>query len=259
MKWYKDKPKDILIELMDLQKFDPTCLISKETFVIMVVGKRQSGKTFLIKDLIYHTNNEKNPIGSVICERETECEMFEENNIPKSLIHCKYNPELIADVFKLYSKEKQYGIIPVVILDDNLHGNLVNKYDVFGFTFRTFTPDDNKNTIKYLLNNTKAILSGSLIEHELFSSKIDYVFIFRDSYITQSFVCWFNYGITFTTQEIFSQVLEQYTQNNGCLVIHVASTSNNIQDKVFWYRAEEVPKDFKPFIFDESMGAPIMK
>jgi hypothetical protein len=227
---------------LQLNKFDLTCLILRETFVIMMVGKRGSGKTFTIKDLMYNTNDEKNPIGIVV-KYDWDGSGFYEEFIPKSLIHCGYNHELISGVLEKYSEEKQYGIIPLVILD-----GCINNDDILRKNGKN---KNEKNVIDYLLNETKVIIAQQYCEKKSFSKKIDYVFIFRELFMTNKQRLYNIYGDIFPTFE--------YTQNNECIVIHLSSNSNAIQDKVFWYRAEDIPDDFKPFLFDDSVKPPVMK
>ena len=41
----------------------------------------------------------------------------------------------------------------------------------------------------------------------------------------------------FPSFEVFCQVMDQYTENYECLVIHNNAKSNKLQDQVFWYKA----------------------
>jgi hypothetical protein len=42
----------------------------------------------------------------------------------------------------------------------------------------------------------------------------------------------------FPSFEIFSQVMDQCTENYECLVINNNAKSNKIEDQVFWYKAD---------------------
>ena len=46
----------------------------------------------------------------------------------------------------------------------------------------------------------------------------------------------------FPSFDIFTQVFNDITEDFGCMVINNRVHSKNITDKVFWYKAKEVPK-----------------
>jgi hypothetical protein len=48
----------------------------------------------------------------------------------------------------------------------------------------------------------------------------------------------------FPTLESFCSVMDQTTENYECLVINNNAKSNNIQDQIFWYKADSRP-DYK--------------
>ena len=74
------------------------------------------------------------------------------------------------------------------------------------------------------------------------SSNIDYLFIFRDNILSNRKRIWENYADFFSTFESFCSIMEQTAVNNDCLVIHLSSKSDKLEDKVFWYRAEKREK-----------------
>jgi hypothetical protein len=45
----------------------------------------------------------------------------------------------------------------------------------------------------------------------------------------------------FPSFDMFSQVMDQCTENYECLVIHNNAKSNNLEDQVFWYKADQPP------------------
>lgn len=68
--------------------------------------------------------------------------------------------------------------------------------------------------------------------------KIDYLFLFKETHIDSCkkiydlYCCKF-----FATFAEFHTVFKKYTQNYQCLVIHLASKSDNLLEQVFWYKA----------------------
>ena len=75
----------------------------------------------------------------------------------------------------------------------------------------------------------------------------DFVFIFRDN-IVQSRKR--TYDKTF---DMFCEVMDQYTQDYGCLVIDMSAKSNKLEDQVFWYRADGNVPDFQ--MMSESLNS----
>ena len=70
-------------------------------------------------------------------------------------------------------------------------------------------------------------------------SNIDYVFIFRNNIVKEREKIYNNYAGMFPTFDVFNQVMNQCTENYECLVIDNKVQSNNINDIVFWYRAND--------------------
>ena len=67
---------------------------------------------------------------------------------------------------------------------------------------------------------------------------IDYVFILRESVITCRKRIYVNYAFMFDTFQEFCTLLDSCTENYECLVIDNNTRSKQLEDRVFWYRAE---------------------
>ena len=65
---------------LELKKFDITEI--KDDKVVVLIGKRDTGKSFLCKDILYHHQNV--PAGSVISGTEAANEFYS-NMVPKLL------------------------------------------------------------------------------------------------------------------------------------------------------------------------------
>ena len=68
--------------------------------------------------------------------------------------------------------------------------------------------------------------------------QIDYVFILRDNIIENKMKLYKHFFGVFPTFDSFNEVLTQCTENYECLVLNNRSTSNKIEDVVFWYKAK---------------------
>ena len=80
---------------LELKKFDMSSI--KDDRVVVLIGKRDTGKSFLVKDLLYYHQNL--PIGTVISATES-ANCFYGNIVPGLFIHDEYSPQIISNVMK---------------------------------------------------------------------------------------------------------------------------------------------------------------
>ena len=228
---------------LDLKKFDMRNISFRPDEnkgpVIVLIGRRDTGKSFLVKDLLYY--HQDIPIGTVISGTEAGNGFFAEH-IPKLFIHDEYQTAIIENilkrqrtVLKQIKKEmeayKKTTIDPraFVILDDCLYDSKWTKDKMMRLLFM------NGRHWKIMLVITMQYPLG--IPPNL-RTNIDYVFILREPYIANRKRIWENYAGMFPTFESFCQVMDQCTENFECLVINNNSKSNKLQDQIFWYKAQ---------------------
>jgi len=213
--------------------------------VVVLIGRRDTGKSFLVRDLLYY--HQDIPIGTVISGTE-EGNGFYSKMVPKLFIHNEYNTAIIENilkrqrsVLKQIKKEvetfKRSTIDPrtFVILDDCLYDNTWSRDKMMRLLFM------NGRHWKVMLIITMQYPLG--IPPSL-RTNIDYVFILREPYIANRKRIFENYAGMFPTFESFCQVMDQCTENYECLVINNNVKSNKLQDQVFWYKADS-HNDFK--------------
>ncbi len=207
--------------------------------VIVLIGRRDTGKSFLVRDLLYY--HQDIPIGTVISGTEAGNGFYSEH-VPKLFIHEEYNTAIIENilkrqrsVLKQIKKEmaayKRSTIDPrtFVILDDCLYDNKWAKDKMMRLMFM------NGRHWKIMLIITMQYPLG--VPPNL-RTNIDYVFILREPYITNRKRIFENYAGMFPTFESFCQVMDQCTENYECLVINNNAKSNKLQDQIFWYKAD---------------------
>ena len=228
---------------LELKKFNMSQISFKQEEnsgpVIVLIGRRDTGKSFLVRDLIYQ--HQDIPIGTVISGTEAGNGFYGEH-VPKLFIHDEYNTAIIENilkrqktVLKQVKKEIEYHkrttIDPrtFVILDDCLYDATWAKDKMMRLLFM------NGRHWKIMLIITMQYPLG--IPPNL-RTNIDYVFILREPYIANRKRIWENYAGMFPTFESFSQVMDQCTENYECLVINNNSKSNKLHDQIFWYKAE---------------------
>jgi len=229
---------------LELKKFDMKSITFKPTEstgpVIMLIGKRGTGKTFLVKDLLYY--HQDIPIGVVISGTE-EGNGFYGKLVPKLFIHNEYNSAIIENILKRQKQVlkqikremesfKKSTIDPrtFVILDDCLYDNTWARDKLMRLLFL------NGRHWKVMLVITMQYPLGV---PPTLRTNIDYVFILREPYISNRKRIYENYAGMFPSYDSFSQILDQCTENYECLVINNTTKSNKLQDQVFWYRADD--------------------
>jgi hypothetical protein len=234
---------------LELQKFDMKRITFKPEEnkgpVIVLIGRRDTGKSYLVKDILYHHRNV--PIGTVISGTEAG-NGFYNKIVPKLFIHDEYNSILIENilrrqktVLKQMKREmetyRRTTIDPraFLILDDCLFDS-------------TWTRDKLMRALLFNGRHWKIMLVITM-QYPLgipptFRTNIDYVFILRENYHSNRKKIWENYASMFPTMESFCTVMDQCTENYECLVIDNNTKSNRLQDQIFWYKATP-HEDFK--------------
>jgi hypothetical protein len=206
--------------------------------VIVMIGRRDTGKSFLVRDMLFH--HQDIPIGTVISGTEAG-NGFYGKLVPKLFIHDEYNTAIIENilkrqkiVIKQIKKEKNaYGKSSIdprafVILDDCLYDNTWSRDKLMRLLFM------NGRHWKIMLVITMQYPLG--VPPNL-RTNIDYTFILREPYLTNRKRIYENFAGMFTTFESFCQVMDQCTENYECLVISNNAKSNRLEDQIFWYKA----------------------
>jgi hypothetical protein len=227
---------------LELKKFDMKSIQFKPNEnkgpVVVLIGKRDTGKSFLVRDLLFYQQDI--PIGTVISGTE-EGNGFYNKMVPKLFVHNEYNTAIIENilkrqrtVLKQIKKDmetyKRTTIDPraFVILDDCLYDATWTRDKMMRLLFM------NGRHWKVMLVITMQYPLG--IPPTL-RTNIDYVFILREPYIANRKRIYENYAGMFPTFESFCQVMDQCTENYECLVLDNTSKSNRIEDCVFYYKA----------------------
>lgn len=213
--------------------------------VIVLIGRRDTGKSFLVRDLLYF--HQDIPIGTVISGTEAG-NGFYAKMVPKLFIHDEYNTAIIENILKrqkivMRTVKKEiaaYGRSNIdartfVILDDCLYDNTWAREKLMRLLFM------NGRHWKILLVITMQYPLG--VPPNL-RTNIDYTFILREPYIANRKRIYENYAGMFPTFESFCQVMDQCTENYECLVISNNAKSNKLEDQIFWYKAGP-HRDFK--------------
>ena len=173
---------------LQLKKFDMRQITFKPNEnkgpVIVLIGRRDTGKSFLVRDLLYY--HQDIPIGTVISGTEAG-NGFYSNIVPKLFIHEEYQSSIIENVLKrqkmalkqMKRETQNYGRTTIdprvfIILDDCLYDNTWAKDKMMRLLFM------NGRHWKIMLIITMQYPLG--VPPNL-RTNIDYVFILREPYI----------------------------------------------------------------------------
>lgn len=217
--------------------------------VVIFIGRRRTGKSTLVRDLLFHHQNL--PMGTVISGTE-ESNAFYSTIVPPMFIHGEYQPPIIANYVKrqkiIMAKIQQQeqaaaGRIPgqsvgprqnldprsFLIMDDCLYDD-------------SWLHDRN---IRYLFLNGRWLKCFFIITMQyplgippVLRTNVDYVFILREPYPSNRKRIYENFGGAFPNFEFFCQIMDQCTENFECLVVNNNTRSNKLEDAIFWYKAE---------------------
>ena len=230
----------------DINMIKERCDIdSKKSPMIVVIGKKDTGKSFLVRDILYNVQHNF-PVGTVISATEIANEFFQ-NMVPSKLIHDKYRPEIVQNVIKrpalMKSKrnedKKQRGgnstIDPraFLILDDCL-------YDAKAWT--------SEESTRFVFMNGRHIDLMTIITMQYplgigptLRTNVDFIFILRENITRNRRIIHENYAGMFPTFDMFCTFMDQCTENYECIVICNNVASNRLEDQVFWYKASDHP------------------
>jgi hypothetical protein len=229
---------------ISMRKFDMKKI--PQDAVCVFIGRRRTGKSTLVRDLLYH--HQDMPLGTVISGTE-ESNSFYGKMIPPLFIHGEFSPIILANFCKRQKlmmmriqKEISDGVQKsridprsFMILDDCMYDD-------------SWTHDKN---IRYLFMNGRWLKVFFLITMQYplgiqpaLRTNVDFVFILREPYMSNRKRIFDNYCSVFPSFEFFCQIMDQCTQNYECLVIDNTSQSSRLEDCVFWYKAE-LHSDFR--------------
>ena len=210
--------------------------------VIVMIGRRDTGKSFLVRDLLFY--HQDIPVGTVMSGTEAG-NGFYAAHVPKLFIHEEYNTVLIENVLR-----RQKTVLKQVNKEIEQHKK--SKIDPRCFTILDYCLYDQSWTrdkmMRLLFMNGRhwKIMLIITMQYPLgippnLRTNIDYVFLLREPYLTNRKRIWENYASMFPTLESFCSVMDQTTENYECLVINNNAKSNKLNDQIFWYKAENHP------------------
>lgn len=216
---------------LNLRKFNMKWLGSDK--VCVFIGKRKSGKSWAVRDVLY--NNRNIPTITLISGTE-KANKFYGNHVPEAFIYDDYDKDITQKIL-----DRQVLQVERFGKSDERAGTIYILDDLMG--------DDSwirdKNIAEIFFNGRHyRILFMLCMQHPMglppkFRTNIDYTFIFHENNISNRKKIYDHYAGVFPSFSMFNQVLESCTEDYGCMIIDNVSKSSKIEDVVFWYRSED--------------------
>lgn len=203
---------------------------------ITVIGKAGTGKSTMLKSLLY----EKSaifPIAMGMSGTE-DSNQFLSSILPKLFIYNNLDTEKIKDFVKRQKYAKKYLKNPwgVLILDD-----VTDDPKIFNDTlFKGIYKNGRHWKLLFILS-----LQYCMDIKPDIRSNIDGTFLLRETNLRNRRSLWENYAGVIPDFGTFCELMDKLTDDYSALYIHNQSTSNKLEDCVFWYKAKPVPDDFK--------------
>lgn len=216
---------------LELKKFNPKTIDNNR--VCVFIGKRGTGKSSLVADIMYH--HRKIPMGVVMSGTE-ESNHFYGKMVPELFIYDDYNKDILEKIIKMQRRKIKKSQNPrdvknsmFAILDDCMYDRTITKDECIRKIFM------NGRHWQILLILTMQYCMS--ITPDL-RTNIDYVFVLREPIVATRKKIWQNFFGIFPTFDLFCEVMDKCTEDYECMVIDNTVKSNRIEDCVFWYRAE---------------------
>ena len=215
-----------IMSTLHLKRFNPTKI--GDNRVCVFIGKRGTGKTTLLSDILYHKRNI--PSGVVFSATE-ESNAYWAKFVPDLFIFDDYDENVAKAFVERQRKQLKKGgdVQPAFMLcEDCLYDNkLIKDKSIRGIFF-----NGRHWQILFLLT-----MQFCLSVPPDLRANIDYVFVCRENIIQNREKIYKAFFGIFPTFQAFCECMNQCTENFECLVLDNTVQSNKIEDCVFWYKA----------------------
>ena len=205
---------------------------------IVMIAKRGSGKSYITRDIIYHYRHIP---GGVVIAPTDRMNFFYKYFFPDLYIHFDIKEHTLKKILKrqfmMIEKEKEKKKIgkkidpsSILIMDDCLARK------------KTWAKD--QSILEILMNGRHYRLTYILtmqtplgITPDL-RLNFDYIFLLKEDSTINKKKLWDNFAGIFPSLQAFDKVFSECTKDYKAMVIDNRKPTDNIQDKIFWFKAQ---------------------
>lgn len=229
-------------EVVHFKKFKLSQIMSDS--IVILIGKRRSGKSWLTREIMYTLSKRGMPYGKVYSGTE-HCNPFFRKFFPALFIDQKFNDDALKTILESQRKKvkktsKKLNKDDGRTLENNMlliFDDMMSDDDIWKkskYFKKLFTEGRHYNilfimSIQYVLGIPPALRDN-----------IDYVFIFAHDGNNLKKL-YENYAGIIPSFDMFKKIFFECTRDKGCLVLDKTNTSENLTDKVFYFRATDPP------------------
>lgn len=212
---------------LSLRKFEISKTDDRRVFVL--ISKRNTGKSVLTADILFHKRSI--PMGILMSATEEATGFFQDvAGIPDTYIYSEWNPDAIDTIIEKQKKLAKAGKLRncFVVLDD------------LAFDKQLF----NSKQMRQLMMNGRHYGICLIITAQFmgdlpvaFRSNVDYVMVGRTPGIQDRERLWKNFFGAIPTFHMFNAIMDNTTEDYHVLVLDNTVQSNKLEDSIFWYKA----------------------
>ena len=204
--------------------------------VILIIGKRGTGKSTLLYDILYHLRKQID-IPFAMSPTFDTVRMFEKC-LPHSHVYDEYSLEAVQNIIKQMKALKEVGKprTAMLAMDDCMFDKTVLKSkeirEVFmnGRHFNVFFI----NCMQYVMDMPPDL-----------RSQVDYLFVLKENIIANRQKIWKYFFGMFDKYAEFSLVMDKCTNNHECLVLDNTKPESEIANSIFYYKADPNLESFR--------------
>lgn len=225
----------INIKSLNLKQLTPTNKDS-DGAIYLIIGPSGSGKSTIAKSILYEKSS-LIPVAVAISETETVNKCYT-NHIHPLFIYDELKDSIITDIMNrqtLALENKLENPFLTVVVDDCMNKKTNMSEDVFQSFFKT---SRHYKLLGIITCQYSLDLSPNLRE------QCAGFFILKTDNDKNRRKIYDNYASIIPTYDMFNSIMDTVTADRGALFINCRSTSDNWNDKIFWYKAEQLPYDW---------------
>lgn len=223
-----------------INEFDLNSMVPNPS--ILIIGKKGSGKSYLVRNLLNHFHNEQHIPGGVVISPSELMSSFYKDFFPDLYIHHNLDDTILKKILARQSimidrsnKAKSNGLEldprAVLIMDDCLSQK---KSWASNVNIQEIVMNGRHHHLQYIVTMQTPL--GITPDMRL---NFDYIFLLQNDLPCNRKILWDNYGGMFPTLASFEKVFSTCTENYSTMVIDNRKPSDNIYDKAFWFKASE--------------------